>query len=525
MASIIWIAALTFLLRAFPGIVGIKLDGFDQTYHLLAAERIRGNRLRYPETLKGLSGLYDYPPLFHYLLALFPRTIREQLAPFFSAVIDTIHVLVVYFLTLHIVQMSELAAYVSNPPQAASVAALLFATSPALLYCGIGPRAYEATPRTLGELFISVTFAMAGFYLWQGSWWVLLLSCLFGGLTLLTSKFGAQVLVFFTLILAALLRSPFLLMLPLLSIVIAIILSRGLYLRVLAGQIKHLTRYKRLLHKFPVSHRNELSEFKSLLASMRERDSLESARAFWNIISNNTYVILLIRNPVLFIAIYFGVTHFLLTISNPIMLFLCSWVIASLVLFFLTSLKPILFLGEAERYVEHSVLPQVILVSLFLTSIQSITTLIIYHGLFYIGSLVLLYRIHKTALKEWETRQELLDWLTAQGIKNKRILPGLSDLKLHFVLPYMTDNAVLYPAGEKAVASQEEFANLFEEYPYPNTNLQMLIKTYGLDLIVVNKKCLDYANKRGWNYPLNVFTKVFENQVYTVYETSKEEKE
>lgn len=524
MTSIIWIAALTFLLRAFPGILGIKLESPDQTYHFLAAERIRKNSFRYPETLKGLYGLYDYPPLFHYLLALFSRTVRERLGPFFSAAIDTIHVLVVYTFALYIMQLPELAAYISNPPQAASIAALLFATSPALLYYGYGPRAYNATARTLGELLTSLTFLSAGFYLWQGSWWALLLSCLFGGLTLLTSKFSSQVLVFFALILAALLHSPDLLMLPLLSIIFAIILSRGHYLRVLMGQIKNSIRYRKFMHKFPIRHRNELSEFKSLLVSMRKRDFLESARALWNIINNNTYVILVIRNIVLFIAIYFGIMHFSLTISNPITLFLCSWITASLVLFFLTSLRPFLFLGEAERYIEHSILPQVLLVCLFLASIQSVTWLIIYHGLFYIGNLALICGVYRITSKKEEPKRELFDWFTAQGIKDKTILPGLSGL--HFELPYITDNAViLFPASERLAANQEEFAELFEEYPYPNTDLQMLIQRYSLDLIVVNKKLLDYASKRGWNYPLAMFTKVFENELYTVYETKRVEKE
>jgi hypothetical protein len=520
--SIIWIAALTFLLRAFPGILGIKLESSDQTLQLLAAERIRENKFKRPERLRGLLGSYDYPPLFHYLLALFPRTIRERLAPFSSAVIDVIHVLVVYTFALYIMQIPELATSISNPSQAASIAALLFATSPALLYYGYGPRAYHATPRTLGELFTSVTLLSAGFYLWQGNWWALLLSCLFGGLTLLTSKFGAQVLVFFTLILAALLRSPSLLMLPLLSIIFAIILSRGHYLRVLIGQIKSSIRYKKFMHKFPINYRNELAEFKSLLVSMRERDFLKSGRALWNIINNNTYVILAVRNIMLFMAIYFGIMHFSLIISNPIILFLCSWITASLVLFSLTSLRPFLFLGEAERYIEHSILPQVLLVCLFSASIQSVTWLIIYHALFYIGNLALICGVYRITSKKEGPKRELFDWFAAQGIKDKIILPGLCGL--HFELPYITDNAVLFPGGSLTRGKQEEFIELFEEYPYPNTNLQMLIQRYNLDLIVVNKKLLDHASKRGWNYPLAMFTKVFENELYTVYETKRVER-
>ena len=77
------ILTLTFLLRALPGILRITSGGSDQFYHFLWAERIRKNKFKYPEKFKGflLPGVYDYPPLFHYFLALFPRTKREHWAP------------------------------------------------------------------------------------------------------------------------------------------------------------------------------------------------------------------------------------------------------------------------------------------------------------------------------------------------------------------------------------------------------------------------------------------------------------
>lgn len=90
---------------------------------------------------------------------------------------------------------------------------------------------------------------------------------------------------------------------------------------------------------------------------------------------------------------------------------------------------------------------------------------------------------------------------------------------MRFEIAFGTANEVLAPAGDRWL-NPEEYRLLFEEPPYyPKTNLNMLIKRYGLELIIVNKKVLENARKRGWIYDLSPYAKVFENDFYTVYET------
>jgi len=519
MIEVGYIAGITLLLRALPGILRIHPTGSDPIFHLMIPERIREGKFRYPREMRGFlkSGRCTDAGFFHYLLALLPKTTREFLSPFYGAIIDTVHVILIYLFILYILQQPELSSIVSNPSLAASVAALLFATSPALLYVGIGPRAYSATPRVMGELFITITFFCFAIYYWEGIWWMALLSCLFAGLTLTTSRFSTQVLLFFSIIMVLLLRFPLLLILPILGIIFALILSKGHYKIVLYGHVKFSIRYCRFLRQFPIADRNSLTPFKDALVNIINGKISESLSSIQYILHNNTFALLVSRNVMLLLLAYFVITDFSFITSNKIMIFLISWTAASFITFILISIKRLLFLGGAERYLEHSVPAQVILLSFFLLNIKELIPLMSYHLLFYILTLIMLYISHRAGSEGRRCEQGLFDWFKLHNIRGKNILPGLSG-HLHYELAFWTDNNVLYPTGERWLNS-EEFELLFEEYPYPNTNLKMLIEKYALDLIVVRKPSLEYAAKRGWIYDLSPYIKVFENDIYTVYET------
>lgn len=520
------ILALTFLLRALPGILWITGGSSDQTYHFLCAERIRENKFKYPEKFKGflLPGVYDYPPLFHYFLALFSRTKREQLAPFFSAIIDTIHVLVIYVFILYIAQLPEFAGYIPDPSLTACIAALLFATSPSLIYYGFGPRAFHATPRTLGELFFTVSFFSGCVYYLQGGTWALFLSCIFAGLVFLTSKLCSQALIFFSVILALFLKSLFFMTLPIFGLIAALVLSKGHYRKVFVGWIKHSLYIRRNIQQnvSSVRFRNDPSEFKNIISSIKEKDFREFSRSFLKIITNNTYVIFAIRNVMFFLVLYLVFKHLEVVTTNNVLFFLFSWIVASLIIFFMTSLRPFLFLGEAERYIEHSVAAQVILLSVlfaFWMDYLVFGLLLLYHLVFYVCNNVLIYvLIYKLGMENRKAKEDLFSWFISNKINGKKVL---SIPTSYYEIQYKIDNiAVLFPPANFTLIGEDDREELFEEYPYPNRDLEKQIKRYELDMIVVNKRSLDYASKRGWNYDLGRFTKIFENDVYAVYECS-----
>lgn len=521
MEPIIWIAALTFLLRALPRFLGVKLEGGDQTAHLLMAREIRRNRFKLPVKIKGflLPGIYDYPPLFHYLLAVFPDKSREQIAPFVSAFIDTVHVTVIYFFAIYLIQFSRLSPYLEDTTWVAAIAALLFATSPALLYFGIGPRAFQATPRTLGELFITLTFFLGLVYYVEGSYLAFLLASFFAALSLLTSKFGGQVLIFFSIGLATLLMEPELLLLPILGVGFALVLTKGHYWKVLIGWIKHSILYKTIMIKNYNTYidRNTLVPFRGLANAAKKLDARGFALSLRDVLTNNSYIILLIRNPILSILLILSILHAKAFADNGTFMFLGAWVVVSLLTFFITSLRPFIFLGEAERYIEHSIPAQVILLSFLLFPLPSPSLLIgllAYQILIYIPVIIWIYVVYKKGAPARKVKADLFNWLIAQGITGKRILSIPGDYNQ---IIYRTGNWVLLPPGNLTLIDKDKFESLWEVIPWPNRDIARLIADYQLEYIIVLKSGLTYALERGWKYEIDCYHMIYENEHYAVY--------
>ena len=518
--TILMIILVTFILRILPGALGwINTYAGDINFHLLCAERIRESGFKCPKKLKGfiLPGIYDYPPLFHYILALIPRAHRERFSFLISPVIDTIHVMIIYYSVSYLLSLNR-QLYIGNDPEIiAAIAALFFATSPALLYDGIGPRSYIATPRTLGELFITITFISQLFYLLNNNLGFLFLACFFSALTLLTSKFGGQVLIFFSVGLMVFLWRYEFILLPIIGILFATIISKGKYIEILNGWVKHSLLFKEvLIHKMPIfSARNNLKQFRNLANAVAYGDFKGFEKSALDLITNNTYIILVIRNVMLFPLIVLVADKLYIITSNSLIIFLIGWISISLLVFFITSLKPFLFLGEAERYIEYSIPAQIILFTILNMSPRAVFILLIYNIIFYLFNIFMIHFAYRGRKELKEATEKLINWFTIQNIKGKRILSIYVD---NYFIAYRTDNLVLWPPGNFTKIDKELVNYLWEELEWPNRNLSLLINKYNIDLIIVNNKYLNYANRNGWDYNLSKYNVTYIDSFFTVYQ-------
>ncbi|MBI5102974.1 MAG: hypothetical protein HZB33_14245 [Nitrospirae bacterium] len=519
MIDIGWIVVLTFALRAAPNLLGINHGGGDQTYHFIAAQAIRDNNYRLPDKLKGflLPGVYDYPPLFHYLLAIFPRTTREKIAPFTGAVIDSVQVLILYFFSLWLFQQPQLIHYAADATKVAGTASLLFATSPTLLYWGCGPRAYHATPRALGELFTAITFLGGLVYYSHGGSFILLLTGIFAALALLTSKFSAQVLVFFTIGMAGFLKAPSLMSLPMLGAVCAVIFSGGHYRSILIGWLKHLILYQQIIMRHLLVSRNRLAEFRNLFASVRARNFKGCLVSGRSLLVRNTYVILAVRYLGLIALIILAAINWEHLAQNREIIYLLSWIAVSVIIFFIISLRPFLFLGESDRYLEYSLPAQVIVLSLMIHSFNAETLLVsmlVYHGGFYLLTFLWIYVDFRYVLPKKEQERRLFEWLRREGISGKKVL-YIDNIPYEII--YETNNLVLFPPGNFTHISKDQFVKLWQQLPWPSTDLERLIKEYGFEYIIVYRKNVALALQKGWVYKVDQYSIIYKNDAYDVY--------
>ena len=160
-----------------------------------------------------------YPPLFPLFLARLPRIIFNNYNYIFAAFIDLIRMLLMLYLAGLLTDWN---------PWALGAAGLSYATTPILISYNI-----QLNPRGLGALFLdSLIILFLWFLFMGGSAWLLLPILLLSGCILLTHKMTTQLFWFLCLVAAFLGNRWFITLIPA-SVLIAMILSRGFYWKVL----------------------------------------------------------------------------------------------------------------------------------------------------------------------------------------------------------------------------------------------------------------------------------------------------
>jgi len=498
--------------RSLPRFLCPGARGKDAYYHLLAAKRIRSNDMRMPATLKELvlPGIYDYPPLLHYLWAIFPLKQHLKVERWSSAFIDALHAIVVYFFSGYFFSMIP---SLENQSFMAFNSALLFIMSPALLTIGTGPRAYQGTPRTLGELLFSLTmcFSLMGYL--NGTLIPFFLAMLFGALLCLTSKFAVQAMVFFYLIFALVTFKGYWIMLLVGILFAALVISKGHYAKVACGHFEHSRYYLRAISKrfYLLTKRNSWKELKQTAHTIFKNPVNAAKSLFFY----HSWIHLLVNHPLLFGVLFISIT------KSPkgdqeISLLLLIWIAAGLIAFILTSLKPFLFLGEAERYLEYILMPQVLYLGLsnYLNSTP-------YMILGYFLALYLFFSVgfiygYRNKEKMLPGFKELADFISAND-RIQRILPiYLNDA---VQLAYESEKTIAhFPANfRKKLMPFEKFFDFYRKiYPFPNEDLKRLMMDYDLDTLYYASSDLEKAVSFGLNYNFDSFKIIFSNEQYTV---------
>jgi len=338
------------ILRVVVRLILPKRRGTDTYYHLLIAEAIRENGFRAPLRFGAftLEKKFRYPWHFHGWLSLLPKESRERMEPFVGLFVDALHLGMIITFTDWMANHPNLASISLKPFEIVTWTSLLFAVYPGLLVFGVGPRMHELTPRPFGQFLFSVLIFSSIAFIQTGNYFLMSTSIIAGALMLLSSKFSAQVLIFTFPLLSIISGSWFLVLLPILSLVVALLLSRGRYLDILYGQVMHLTYYRKRLNHPALRKRNDLSvvlKIPKLLVS-------DPGKIYHYLAIGNSWMIALVRNPMLWFLIFLVLGKQEYLFKEPLSLIV--WLPIVLILpFIFTSLKPFLFLGEAERYLEY----------------------------------------------------------------------------------------------------------------------------------------------------------------------------
>jgi hypothetical protein len=333
----------------------------------------------------------------------------------------------------------------------------------------------------------------------------------FGGCLFLTSKFGVQVYVFFHLVLFFTEGDPMWLLLGVGSFLAAMLISLGHFRVVASGHWEHSRYYRAAIAPrfHMVRDFNRWEDIRNLLRNFVK----DPAQAAKTLLMDNSYTQLLIKHPQLPYIGYLVVFDSRFRVFDGLMV---AWVGAGLLAFFLTSLKPFRFLGEADRYLEYTLVPQLLLLAGAASFRGIVPALLGYEVIWYaIFAGIFIFRFSQDA-ERLPVFREMADFIRGHS-DIRRILPiYLGEANQ---LAYETGKGILYfPANyRKRLFPYEEFTSLYEKvFPFPAEDLPLLMNRYRLDVVYCSDSDLQKAQTNGIRYDFDGWVQVFSNAGFTV---------
>lgn len=510
-AAVAVVVVVTVLLRLVPGLIWPR-HAMDGGYHMLLRREIRRHRMTMPRRVAAmaLDEEQTYPWWYHWLLALFPERWLVRVPPLVSTLLDAAHAVLVVVLAGRLVPDAAVTAGL--------IAGLLFATAPALLVVGIGPRAYEITPRPLGELCFTIFMASGG--AWRATadpiWAVT--AVLAGVVLLMSSKFAAQVVVFSAPVVALIAESWIPLLLTVGTFVAALLLTRGRYWWILSGQWQHLRIFRRRLqHEHAILRdRNRWGALATALGrAVRAPQDRAALGDLARLAEHNTVLQFLLRNLLWCGTLAFMATgHFPAWASEQAWrMWLVAWAVAPIVPFLLSSLRRFRFLGEAERYPEYAVPAVAVLAAAGLMALEGPqrTALLA----FYTVTLIPVFA-YSLVRQRWNARRATGPGTGDVAAFLQTLPEGRTILPIPWFSAYVLAPALehRFLAGNDTRVWHRDYERIFASYPWPVSDLGYW-RSRGADLALVEWPAL--ADQDAPAYALERLPLLYEDARFRVY--------
>lgn len=319
----------------------------DAWGQLLQIADIRDADHRRPEKPSAVvtSGHYAYPYFVLWLLSFLSERSLKWVERHFSGISDVLYFGVVS--TLYVTDVLALDELL--------LVLVVFIATPQFMRPDLA-HGRGLSSRKPGVILTTVS--LLAFVTWvQGGSPVLFgVSVLAGGLMCLTSKFSLQAYLAILLPMGAFVHWSALALAPL-AVAVAVVFSKGRYLRILRGHVSHVydyateKQYKMFSHDLP----NPVRFVRAVVGADSVRDLLE-------IFNRSRRLRPLVDNPFV-VATIAGVALGYAAGEIPVPRPYLVWIAGGVVAFVLTSLPHLLFLGQAERYLEYVFLPSSVLLA------------------------------------------------------------------------------------------------------------------------------------------------------------------
>jgi hypothetical protein len=421
---------------------------------------------------------WRHPFLYHWILSFFSTEKLFAISKYLNPIIDALYSVSVVILT-YVLSMDW---------QVSFLVGIVYLTCPMWFSVfSIGPRIKSFTPRLISEIGVNLFFIIVllpiPFVI------KIFLAIIIGAFVLLSSKFGIQAIVFLSIIIS--ITDTNLLIIELLSasILFSIIITRGQFLKNLKEQYLHLKWYfiSNLNKSMPASNRNNLF----LLFQKNKTDNKIKylLKIIFRLLKKNSFTGVILKLPIIVVFYYYYI-FFNDLVGESNLFFMANVIISATILFVITNIRYFLFLGEAERYLNH--------ISFFLTYFVVYSTvklnfifIVYFLALYGLIFLLLEFFLYDKLSNKFKSKNK-------DAIEDEVIL-FLNNIKKHNILcypfgaigfwriMYQTKHKLLYP-----ITCKDEFIKKYEDnyndkYPFANLEkVDLMNADFGLDLLIID---------------------------------------
>jgi hypothetical protein len=475
---LILLLALTFIVRAYPRFVLPKAIASDTYFHLYLANLIRQNRGICPKRDSRflLNGECNYPFFYHTILAMFGKKGLFFAERFSSAFFDVINNLILFTIGYYY--------YISVgvPEICALLPVLTYSVLPVLIKTGDEPRVQNGSSRVLAQTLYLLHMCGIFMYTLNPEIHFLILSVITASFIFFTTVFGIQVLLFFGIIIS--IFFPWYPLIIVSAFAVSLVSTLGRSWSILKTNFMHsVFLFKSKLYFQKLSPKTDVLNYLRFVKKLFILLFTGKFKSFLHeLYFNQTPIHFLISSFHFFIVVFF----FFEFEKNSMLLL---WLICSIILFLLTKIPHIRFLGKAERYFEFGFAPALILSFSLLYQFNNLWPLYLIYLTWCITGIWFYNREFITNQKMNDTEFEE----TEKALKNfnDNYEQGTIWTVHPFLYKYMffTKFPILgYFAGtiNKKISSEAEIADMTGNYPYPSFHLKDVIETYQIKYIVTN---------------------------------------
>lgn len=471
------LALVAFYFEVYPRLKN-RLFGVDIWTHLLYLREYQKQK-GIPKKIENgflVPGEYDYPPAFIFLLSKLPFRFVEKYEFLFSPFFDAAHLIVIFFISYLLTHNIALALLTQ----------LLYILTPIIIL-----ENSSATPRSLGYTLFTILFVSLFLFLENSNSILILISISAGVLIFLSHRFSAQGLLFFSLSFSFLEQNPLYAIIFIISLILAIVVSGGFYLKVLRGHLGNLLFwYKNIGYRF--AHQ--------VKGSYKEHRTQDFIFKLYNQFLKFPPFVLSITNPWTLPVFYIALFSFP---DSLVFQRFVWWVVISYFLAIITIWIPKLrFLGEGQRYLELSAYPAAFLSAQLLINLLQ-TEIKLFAASYYltVGVLALIttFVIQRKGI--------IKDTLRTITPSMERVFAYLKSLKVKprlLCIPHQITTNMIYHTGCPVFvnASYATINKISEVYPYMQKPAREIMKKYGLDMILLNEEYASIEDLKLENYKI-----------------------